>query len=90
MFSLRNKKNIMWIPPLICSYAYTLYGGVLYVHFSCARKVKGFSLYDAVHLGYKNMKNTKILSAGSKRSVTPVEESKKKKKKRKKRKEISA
>ena len=20
MFSLRNKKNIMWIPPLICSY----------------------------------------------------------------------
>ena len=21
MFSLRNKKNIMWIPPLICSYA---------------------------------------------------------------------
>ena len=27
MFSLRNKKNIMWIPPLICSYviAYWLY-----------------------------------------------------------------
>ena len=22
MFSLRNKKNIMWIPPLICSYAF--------------------------------------------------------------------
>ena len=22
MFSWRNKKNIMWIPPLICSYAY--------------------------------------------------------------------
>ena len=21
MFLLRNKKNIMWIPPLICSYA---------------------------------------------------------------------
>ena len=21
MFSLRNKKNIMWMPPLICSYA---------------------------------------------------------------------
>ena len=20
MFSLRNKKNVMWIPPLICSY----------------------------------------------------------------------
>ena len=24
MFSWRNKKNIMWIPPLICSYAVCL------------------------------------------------------------------
>ena len=25
-FSSRNKKNIMWIPPLICSYDFTLFG----------------------------------------------------------------
>ena len=25
MFSLRNKKNIMWIPPLICSYDWYMY-----------------------------------------------------------------
>ena len=24
MYSLRNKKNIMWIPPLICGYAETV------------------------------------------------------------------
>ena len=35
MFSLRNKKNIMWIPPLICSY-------VSLVDNSCTRHWKMF------------------------------------------------
>ena len=34
MFSSRNKKNIMWIPPLICSYA----GIIQYRHWRYVKK----------------------------------------------------
>ena len=35
IFLLRNKKNIMWIPPLICSYVYPWFEPQLQGKFSC-------------------------------------------------------
>ena len=39
MFSLRNKKNIMWIPPLICSYEKKILCGYPFLSVAMKRRI---------------------------------------------------